>query len=414
MTAVALLLCLTAPLHPAPRPEVDRTAAPEIRALWVLRTSLADPESIVTLVRSAKAHGFNTLLVQVRGRADAYYSSRLEPRAAELARQPLGFDPLATVLEQAHAAGLRVHAWVNVNLVSSAVYLPADPNHLVRRHPDWLMLPRDLAKDLARTNPASPAYLARLARWSRSHSDQVEGLFASPVIAGAADHAAAVTRELVRRYAVDGVHFDYVRFPNDRFDYSRAALAEFRTFIRPRLSEEVRASLDRRLRGDVLAYADGLPAEWRAFRLGRMTTLMTRLRAVVKDERADALVTVAATPDLREARDHKLQDWATWLKAGLIDAVCPMAYTAEPARFAEQIAAARAAAGPHGVWAGIGAFRLSPTQTVANIRTARELGASGVVLFSYDSLVGARRTPDYLARVARGAFQPGEVETGSR
>src|SRR4051812_43294423 len=65
----------------------------EIRALWVTRSSLATPASIATLVRSAHDHGFNTLLVQVRGRADAYYASDLEPRAAELGRQPRTFDP---------------------------------------------------------------------------------------------------------------------------------------------------------------------------------------------------------------------------------------------------------------------------------------------------------------------------------
>src|SRR5262249_50023788 len=86
----------------------------EIRALWVLRTTLTSPDTIGALVRSARDDGFNTLLVQVRGRGDAYYSGGLEPRAAELQRQPADFDPLATVLDTGHAAGLRVHAWINV------------------------------------------------------------------------------------------------------------------------------------------------------------------------------------------------------------------------------------------------------------------------------------------------------------
>ena len=63
------------------------------------------------MVAAARASGFNTLLVQVRGRGDAYYQSAIEPRAAELAAHP-GFDPLASTISQAHAAGLRVHAWV--------------------------------------------------------------------------------------------------------------------------------------------------------------------------------------------------------------------------------------------------------------------------------------------------------------
>ncbi|HEX7021012.1 MAG TPA: family 10 glycosylhydrolase, partial [Gemmatimonadaceae bacterium] len=140
---------------------------PEVRALWVLRSTLASPESIATLVESARAHGFNTLFVQVRGRADAYYQSRLEPRAAELARQPDTFDPLRTVLDEAHRAGLRVHAWMNLNLVSSAAELPIARDHLVYRHPEWLMVPRPIAQTLAKVEPDSPAYAGMIARWTR-------------------------------------------------------------------------------------------------------------------------------------------------------------------------------------------------------------------------------------------------------
>src|SRR6476620_501444 len=55
----------------------------ETRALWVLRTSLTTPDHIAALVRSARDNGFNTLLVQVRGRGDAYYRGSVEPRPAE-------------------------------------------------------------------------------------------------------------------------------------------------------------------------------------------------------------------------------------------------------------------------------------------------------------------------------------------
>ena len=65
-----------------------------MRALWVQRTTLTSAPAIVSLVETAKAAGFNTLLVQVRGRGDAYYNSRFEPRGAALARQDRSFDPL--------------------------------------------------------------------------------------------------------------------------------------------------------------------------------------------------------------------------------------------------------------------------------------------------------------------------------
>ena len=229
LTVAALLMLLMLALA---SPRAAREAAPtETRALWVLRTSLGSTESITTLVHTARDHGFNTLLVQVRGRGDAYYASSLEPRAADLQRQPASFDPLATVLAKAHDAGLRVHAWVNINLVSSAADLPIAPTHLVHRHPEWLMVPRDLVQELSRVPEESPAYVGKLARWTRAQTSgpaaaaSLEGLYTSPILPAAADHVNNVVRDLVTRYAVDGVHLDYARYPTERFDYSRGAIA---------------------------------------------------------------------------------------------------------------------------------------------------------------------------------------------
>lgn len=389
--------------------------SPEIRALWVLRTSLASPQSIAAVVKSARENGFNTLLVQVRGRGDAYYASALEPRAAELQRQPPAFDPLGTLLATARDSGLTVHAWVNVNLVSSAVDLPVARNHLIHRHPEWLMVPRDLRQELATVDPRSPAYVGRLARWTRSQAGRVEGLYASPAVAGAVEYVESVVRDLTQRYELDGVHFDYARYPNARFDYSRAAVREFRAAVRPKLAERARRDLDERERVDPFAYPDALPEEWRTFRIARMTALMSRLRATVKGVRPGTIVTVAAAPDLQEAYNQKLQDWRTWLESGIVDAVCPMAYTPEPARFAQQIAAARDIVGGRAIWAGIGAYRLTPAQTIENIRTTRRLGAAGFVLFSYDSITDPRQAaPDYLAAVSRSAFAAPPPDPGSR
>ena len=402
------------PASVAAAPGRSSAAVPETRALWVLRTSLTTPARITALVRSAREHGFNTLLVQVRGRGDSYFRGGVEPHPPELSKQPVAFDPLATVLEEAHAAGLRVHAWVNVNLVSSAAALPSARAHLVHRHPGWLMIPRDIAQELAGIPPDSPAYVGKLARWSRTQAAGVEGLYTSPIIAGAAAYTEAIVRDIARRYPVDGVHFDYARYPSERFDYSRAALSEFRAYVRPRLDAATRQALDERERDDLFAYPDGQAHHWRAFRIGRMSALMTRLDDAVRTERASATITVATAPDLREAYERRMQDWRGWLDRGIVDGVCPMAYTMEPALFAEQIAAAREAAGDRLLWAGIGAWRLSAQETVDNIRTARRLGASGVILFSYDSLIDPRQTPpDYLETVSRAAF-PAPGARGSK
>jgi uncharacterized lipoprotein YddW (UPF0748 family) len=382
-----------------------KAAPAETRALWVLRSSLTSPASIAALVRTAREQGFNTLLVQVRGRGDAYYSSGLEPRAADLSHQPLSFDPLATVLDAAHQAGIRVHAWVCVDLVSSAVDLPTSPEHLIYRHPEWLMVPRPIAQQVAKLDPKNPAYVGLIARWTRGDLEAVEGLYASPLQPEAAAYTRQVVADLVSRYDLDGVHLDYARYPNPQFDYSRFAIAEFRAEMRRQLTPAVQRELDADEATDLFAYPDRFPAEWKGFRRDRLTGLVADIRRAVRAVRPDAMVTSAVTPDPQDAFDERLQDWRGWIAGHLVDGVAPMAYTQDASRFAEQIAAAREAAGSGAVWAGIGSYRLSPAQTIDNIQVARKLGASGIVLFSYDSLTGPKPpAPDYLATVSKGAF----------
>src|SRR5438874_5337072 len=236
------------------------------------------------------------------------------------------------------------------------------------------MVPREIAQDVAQPDPASPAYVGKLARWTRAQSDVVEGLYASPLVPAAAKYAETIVTDIARRYDVDGIHLDYARYPNDQFDYSRYGIAEFRAEIRPRLPAPLGAALDKQQEIDLFAYPDRFPAEWKTFRRARMSALMMRLRTMVKAARPGTMLTVAAAPDAQDAFDRRLQDWRSWIESGVVDAVFPMAYTQEPARLAEQIAAARDIAGGRAVWAGIGAYRLTPSQTIDNIQTTRRLG----------------------------------------
>jgi uncharacterized lipoprotein YddW (UPF0748 family) len=380
----------------------ERRAGPsepaEVRALWVQRTSLTSAASVTSLVEAARAAGFNTLLVQVRGRGDAYYKSRLEPRGAALTSQDPSFDPLELVVAAGHRAGLRVHAWVNVNLVSDAEP-PAARTHVVYAHPEWLMVPRELAVEMSALDRRSPEYLAMLSRYARAHADQLEGLYLSPLAPGAVDYTVRVVSDIVARYGVDGIHLDYARYPNDDFDYSKESLAQFRADVMPHVTVPERRDYERRAKGRPLFYTQMFPQRWQEFRRARLTALVVRLRAALKSNRREVMLSAAVWPDPAEAANRRLQDWRGWIESKLLDAICPMAYTTDPALFRSQIAGVTQIAGALPVWAGIGAYHLPLPGTIQNIETARRLGARGIVLFSYDNL---DRT--YLSGVDRGAF----------
>lgn len=393
----AVILAVTVLAAPAALP----LPVEETRALWVVRTSLTSPDRVHAMVEAARASGFNTLFVQVRGRGDAYYDSHVEPRAVSLGVGPAAFDPLAQVIREAGPAGLAVHAWINVNLVADAADLPSAGKHVLRRHPEWLMLPRDLVPAIGRMNPKDPRYVARLASWTKSHASTVEGLYTSPVHPGAVDHVLHIIDDLVGRYAVDGVHLDYVRYPGPHFDFSRSVVDSFADSVTRSLPKRTKQELKRLARTNPLIYADRYPATWQEFRRGRMTSLLRRVGARIEARRPGTVVSAAVVPDPVLARESRGQDWPAWMRQGLLDVLCPMVYTTDSETFREQVDGVLAASAGRPVFAGVGAYRLTHDQTVRHVTLAREAGADGFVLFSYDSLVAPERGPGYLAHIGR-------------
>ena len=408
-----------APAPDTPDPEPGGTGrAPrrfdEVRGLWVVRFSLATPESVRAAVESAAGAGFNTLLVQVRGRGDAVHPTAIEPRLEALAGAPQGFDPLALVLEEAHARGMAVHAWVNVNVVTDLRRVPDDPRHLARAHPEALMVPRELAGELASRSPFDPRYVERLMDWARAHGDRVEGLYAAPWSAAVRERVEAVAVDLVERYDLDGIHLDYIRYPGPDFDYSAGSIAAFRDWAAPRVSPEQRRAHDRAAALEPVAWPDREPQLWAEFRREQVTRTIERVNFAVKTRRPWIMVSAAVLPDTIEARRDRFQDWPEWARAGLLDAVAPMAYAPDDVRFRVQMAQAVAAAPQVDVWAGIGSYLTGLEGTLRKIAIARDLGTEGVVLFSYDWVVspeggGGPRFLEQVGRFLMRCTTPGAV-----
>ncbi len=351
--------------------QADKRLEGELRGLWIVRTALVSPASVDRVVDEAAAGGLNAVFVQVRGRGDAFYASRLVPRSTLLFAQPASFDPLDRLLARARARGLAVHAWINVLLASHFQPVPSD--NVVAVHPEWIMLPRS-AEGVVAGDPR--ALLDQVRRRSRGNPDS-EGFYVSPSAPGVGDHLEAVVRELVGGYAIDGLHFDFIRYPGIDYDYSAAALAGF----------------GRQNGNDPLLGPVARPEAWSAYRRDTLTNLAARLARVARESRPGLLLSAAVVPDRATALHQKFQNWPEWLQIGLLDAVCPMAYTPDLRIYREQIAdARRGVARNRGLWAGVGAFRLSLPEVAERIAAARALGATGYVLFSHESFAeGALR-----------------------
>ncbi|HEV2663458.1 MAG TPA: family 10 glycosylhydrolase [Blastocatellia bacterium] len=382
---------------PTPKPE-----AREARALWVVRTTMASPESVRSLVRRAEENGFTDLIVQVRGRGDAYYESSLEPRADALTRQPADFDPLALTIEEAHRRGIKVHAWINIYLVADLESLPVSRDHPIYRHPEWVMVPRGIATELYDVRPSSDGYLDRIIEFSRLNRNELEGLFVSPAHPGVKDNLFDIWMDIARRYEVDGLHFDYVRYPNPHYDYSRVSIDRFRQEIEKKLTPSARRALMAQSRQDPLFYVRKFPAAYGEFQRAQVTELVARIYRGVKSVKPNAIISAAVFANEEDAARSRYQDWKEWLRMGWLDVVCPMAYTPDTETFRKQLLSAMSFASGKRVWGGIGAYKQTAESAVEKIRVTRELGAEGFILFSYDSSIKAsdlNPQGDYLEKV---------------
>lgn len=405
VVTAAVLLTACAPPHPV-TVSAPRTAPTEVRALWVVRSALTHPDSIRLIAERAQASGFNTLLVQVRGRGDAYYQSRWEPPPPGLAISP-DFDPLAVMIQAAHARGIAVHAWLNTMVLANQDSLPTDPRHLLFTRPDLLAVPYALARSLYDLDPHDPRYRAAIQKYEQDNRDHVEGFYLSPAAPETKEHIYSLWMDVLDRYDVDGLNFDYVRYPAPDHDYSRISLQRFKLWLLPQLSDAERGRYAA-LEGDPLVYADSFATKYNDFRRAQISETVERIYYGVKKRKPHVTVSADVFANAVDAYNNRFQDWTTWLRRGFLDVASLMAYSTNTDLVRSQVKVAVEAGGGARVWAGLGAYRMPVDSVLTKINAARTAGARGIVLFSYNSAVkpsALNPGGEYLQRVQKGAFR---------
>jgi uncharacterized lipoprotein YddW (UPF0748 family) len=273
----------------------------------VTRWDYKSPADIAHVMRNCRAAGFNTVLFQVRGAGTVFYRSRIEPWADELGGRDPGFEPLAVACEEAHRRGLSLHAWVNVMPGWRGDKPPTNPRQLYLAHPDWFW--RDAA---GRRQPLG---------WYNS---------VNPCYPEVRKYLVAVLREVVENYPVDGLHLDYIRFPNE---WNRSYPPGGRVPDYPRDPRTL--ALFQRATG---CAPDASPRRWDEWRTEQVTRLVRDIRAMMRrvNPRVCLSAAVGASPD--KAKRHHFQDSRHWVAKGLLDAVYPMNYAKDMRTFSTRLA----------------------------------------------------------------------------
>jgi uncharacterized lipoprotein YddW (UPF0748 family) len=311
--AIVTLLCACAPLG-AQEPGAERTAnapAPaaivttgtvtgrgfpmvESRGVWLTRSELCETTgALLARLDALKRAGFNTVYPLTSARGFVMYpGSRFLPQWRDITTTHT--DVLSWLVPAIRDRGMRVEAWPEYGFY--AYWTPdrasANRGPLLERRPDLTSIDRN-----------GLPY----------HDDPKLGRFYGMCPANPDSHAflAGMILEQLAMYPFDGVNLDRIRFTNDKFCHCDHCKAQFTR----------RSGFE--LKPDFLPGSPEAVA-WDEYRRGATRGFVRKLRAEMRRSHPGKSLTAAVVAP--ELIAEKGQDWYSWVREGLVDAVCPMLY----------------------------------------------------------------------------------------
>ncbi len=185
----------TEPLSPAP---INTPVPPvELHGVWMSAENITTPERIQETLERVVAGGFNAIFVNVFAWGESYYNSALLQKTTAV--EDPDFDPLAHLIEEAHRRNLEVHTWY---IVGPAGPYGGGPGPIFSQHPEWGAVGIDGSQSTY---------------WFNFTRPDVRNFIGDVML------------EMVNNYNIQGIHFDYIRYPNRNLgfdDYSAQAFKE--------------------------------------------------------------------------------------------------------------------------------------------------------------------------------------------
>ena len=272
----ALLLAVMAALLLASGCLAYNQGDPEVRGMWVQNAGFGDSSSTTTTVNNLANGNFNVICMYARWYGYLFFP----PTYPNTEPQYISFNALDDMITKAHAQGLQVHAWFWANYIAQHHY--SNPAHVMNQHPEWLM----------KMSSGS------VANWL------------DPGVPDAMTWNYNVCMDIVKNHNVDGLHFDYIRYPAWDGGYNDIAIARFN-------NEFGRTGLP--------ATDDSAFVTWRERQISDFVKRVYANAAAIKPN-----VCISAAVYGNPSNGHaKLQDWDYWMQKGYLDMAVPMIY--EPA-----------------------------------------------------------------------------------
>jgi uncharacterized lipoprotein YddW (UPF0748 family) len=279
------------------------TGKREARGMWMSRFEYASRNAdsakakISHLFEKARHSKFNMVFFQVRGSGDAYYKSNVEPwgelLTGALGKDP-GWDPLQYAVDEAHRLGLEMHVWINVFPIWRGADPPPEttPRSAMLEHPEWIVCERDGTP--MKYDPPNNNYV-----------------WISPGNPAARQHVLSVIKDIVGRYDIDGLHFDYVRYPEGSvqkgYSHDPVSVARFNS-------------------------PEGNPGKllWEHWQRDQLSQFIFDAYNLITGMKPWVKVSAAVIGKMRgsgwTSYDAVFQDARRWMEVGKIDFILPMLY----------------------------------------------------------------------------------------
>lgn len=352
------------------------TNRPEFRAAWVTRfdwtgraganfNAETGKAKIVELMDAAKSLRLNAIVWQVRGDATTLYPSKLEPWSQLVGGKDPGFDPCKFAIDEAHKRGLEFHAYINpMPCTEERTTAPASKEHIFYKYcmPD-----------------SSPHWLVHKGGQPMAPNDSYKWF--NPNLPDVQTYLRTVILDLVKRYDLDGVHYDRIRFPSPQVSDDQWSKARYAS-----------------------SNPNNLPyPQWQAENITRFITDLYGHFMEIKPKLkvSGAVWGIYDNTVLPQGQNHDtgyswtssgLQDYAQdsvgWINAGAMDALIPMIYWDMGARkpdYDELLATFMSSIhnGRH-VYGGQSGF--SKEEMIRQVVATNVIGAQGTCPFTLNSI----------------------------
>ena len=316
----------------------------EFRAVWCHAPYGIPGWSWDDAIAQLAQNGFTAVVPNMLWGGLAYYPSDVLPVADEVKANG---DAIAQCLEACRKHGLQIHVWkVNWNLQN-----------------------------------AEQEFVAKLRQQGRLQADksgqEVQWLCPSHPDNFILERDSLL--EVVKNYPVDGIHFDYIRYPNQNGCYCAGCRERFQNASGLDIGQWPE---------DVITGEHHDPfGNWRR---EQITRLVKTVSQEARRLRTGVQISAAVFRDYPNCRETVGQDWVNWVHEGYLDFVCPMDYTSDLRQFRQWVAWQKEMVAEQiPLYPGIGASApgLLPDQVVRQVHEARQVGVPGFIIFNYDLTV---------------------------